>query len=72
MKKTAYFLMFSLSLISWACTNTNAPTAAKATETTDEVQSGGIKMIPIETPVGKFKVWTKKFGDNPRIKYGVF
>ena len=68
MKKTAYFLMFSLSLISWACTNTNAPTAAKATETTDEVQSGGIKMIPIKTPVGKFKVWTKKFGDNPRIK----
>ncbi len=34
----------------------------------NEVQSGGVKMIPIETPVGKFKVWTKKFGDNPRIK----
>lgn len=25
-------------------------------------------MIPIETPAGKFKVWTKKFGDNPRVK----
>jgi proline iminopeptidase len=32
------------------------------------VQTGGVKMIPIETPVGKFKVWTKKFGNNPRIK----
>jgi proline iminopeptidase len=32
------------------------------------VQSGGIKMIPIETPVGKFNVWTKTIGNNPRIK----
>ena len=32
------------------------------------VQSGGVKMIPISTPVGNFKVWTKKFGNNPRIK----
>ena len=32
------------------------------------VQSGGVKMIPIKTPVGKFKVWTKRIGNNPRIK----
>jgi len=32
------------------------------------VQSAGIKMIPIKTPVGTFKVWTKRFGNNPRIK----
>lgn len=32
------------------------------------VQSGGIRMIPIETPKGQFKVWTKRFGNNPRIK----
>src|SRR5689334_11275471 len=32
------------------------------------VQSGGIKMIPIRTPVGEFKVWTKRFGNNPHIK----
>lgn len=32
------------------------------------LQTGGIQMIPIETPVGKFKVWTKRFGNNPRIK----
>ena len=25
-------------------------------------------MIPISTPVGKFNVWTKRFGNNPRIK----
>jgi proline iminopeptidase len=32
------------------------------------VRSGGVKMIPIKTPVGDFKVWTKRFGNNPRIK----
>lgn len=25
-------------------------------------------MIPISTPVGQFRVWTKRFGNNPRIK----
>lgn len=32
------------------------------------VQAAGIKMIPIKTPVGEFKVWTKRFGNNPSIK----
>lgn len=32
------------------------------------VQSAGIKMIPVKTPIGEFKVWTKRFGNNPRIK----
>ena len=32
------------------------------------VQAGGVKMIPITTPVGNFKVWTKRIGNNPKIK----
>lgn len=32
------------------------------------VQAGGVKMIPITTPVGNFRVWTKRFGNNPAIK----
>jgi proline iminopeptidase len=32
------------------------------------VQTAGIRMIPITTPAGNFKVWTKRFGNNPRIK----
>ncbi|HMF94566.1 MAG TPA: proline iminopeptidase-family hydrolase [Vicinamibacterales bacterium] len=34
----------------------------------DDVLSGGVKMIPISTPHGTFKVWTKRVGNNPRIK----
>ena len=33
-----------------------------------KVQNGGVKNILIETPRGKFNVWTKRFGNNPRIK----
>jgi proline iminopeptidase len=32
------------------------------------VRMAGISMIPITTPVGTFKVWTKRFGNNSRIK----
>lgn len=34
----------------------------------DSIQTGGIKVIPIETPKGKFNVWTKRIGNNPKIK----
>ncbi|WP_298299129.1 proline iminopeptidase-family hydrolase [Hydrotalea sp.] len=32
------------------------------------VQIAGIKMIPIQTPVGTFRVWTKRIGNNPTIR----
>jgi proline iminopeptidase len=32
------------------------------------VQTGGVQLIPIKTPKGEFKVWTKRFGNNPKIK----
>ena len=34
----------------------------------DDQLTGGIKMIPIKTPKGTFKVWTKTVGNNPKIK----
>lgn len=30
--------------------------------------SGGVRMIPIQTPKGTFRVWTKRVGNNPRMK----
>jgi len=34
----------------------------------DDALSGGAKLIPINTPKGTFRVWTKRVGNNPRIK----
>jgi proline iminopeptidase len=33
-----------------------------------DVLAGGVRMIPITTPKGTFKVWTKRVGSNPTIK----
>lgn len=34
----------------------------------DDVLSGGVKMVPINTPKGEFRVWTKRTGNNPDVK----
>ncbi|MGD1097894.1 MAG: proline iminopeptidase-family hydrolase [Bryobacteraceae bacterium] len=34
----------------------------------DDILTGGVKMIPIQTPKGTFRVWTKRVGNNPKIK----
>ncbi len=30
--------------------------------------AGGVRMIPVSTPVGDFRVWTKRFGNNPDLR----
>ncbi len=32
------------------------------------IGAGEVQIIPIEKPVGSFRVWTKRIGNNPRIK----
>lgn len=34
----------------------------------DDQFTGGVKMIPISTEKGEFNVWTKRAGNNPKIK----
>ena len=45
-----------------------APAAYYDNAGREDVLSGGARMIPIHTPVGDFKVWTKRVGNNPKIK----
>ena len=33
-----------------------------------DVVSGGSRMVPISTPSGEFRVWTKRVGTNPDLK----
>ena len=49
----------------------SAPTGTLATyfqNSETGVQNGNVQVIPINTPKGQFKVWTKRFGNNPKIK----
>ncbi len=65
-------LLFSL-FVAWlaAC---NAPSGSTPNLKTyfaqadTGLQSGGVRMIPIKTPKGEFRVWTKRFGNNPTTK----
>jgi proline iminopeptidase len=34
----------------------------------DDLLTGGVKMIPIQTPKGTFRVWTKRTGNHPTMK----
>ncbi len=63
-------LLVALCIIFFfSCQNKKQTTLQQYHATTDSgVQTGGVKMIQIETPVGKFNVWTKRFGNNPTIK----
>jgi proline iminopeptidase len=33
-----------------------------------DVRSGGSRMIPVSTPAGEFRVWTRRVGTNPWLK----
>lgn len=67
------FALLAVIIVSCQPTSTkkeggDMPVAAYFNYTDSSVRLAGIKMIPISTPVGTFKVWTKRFGNNPRIK----
>ncbi len=34
----------------------------------DDRLSGGSRRIPIDTPSGRFEVWTKRVGNNPSLR----
>src|ERR1700733_1585379 len=45
-----------------------APPAYLDSTGRDDVLSGGVKMISVQTPKGAFHVWTKRGGNNPTTK----
>jgi proline iminopeptidase len=66
--------IFACVLLVAACHKAPAPPEQSASSTyfdstgRDDVLAGGVKMIEIATPKGPFKVWTKRVGNNPKIK----
>src|SRR5262249_53274257 len=72
-------MMMRLALVSacmfavLGCTSSASRVATSQTSYFDnvgrgDVVSGGVKMIPVQTQKGAFHVWTKRVGNNPRIK----
>jgi len=69
MKKIKYLLLLSLCVF-LGCKNIETTPENNYLDFSqrDDQFTGGIKMIPITTPKGNFKVWTKRVGNNPKIK----
>ena len=66
-----YLVILIISFLIISCKNETKSTSLSSYFNYQEssgVESAGIKMIPIKTAVGEFKVWTKRFGSNSKIK----
>ena len=70
MKKTLHLCLALVGILLIQSCNQKATPAANDyfAQSNDTIQNGGIKMIPITTPKGTFNVWTKRVGNNPKIK----
>jgi len=71
LKLTMFFALGLLAL--WGCSDSPAPELAHSVDYydntgRDDILGGGARMLPIETPNGTFRVWTKRIGNNPTIK----
>jgi proline iminopeptidase len=65
------FIFYSLLFLAMGCGHKEGQTCEKiATYFTypSEYDASGVRRIPINTPVGNFEVWTKRFGSNTKIK----
>ncbi|GLH67251.1 proline iminopeptidase-family hydrolase [Geothrix edaphica] len=63
-----FVLLLALLLGSAGASAQKAPSLHSYFADASAVREGGVKLIPVQTPKGTFKVWTKRFGNNPRIK----
>ena len=61
-------LLITLSLFTSCKQETVATQNEYFAQSSDSIQNGGVKVIPITTPKGTFNVWTKRIGNNPKIK----
>lgn len=64
------FILAFLAFAFFSCNDQNKTVSASTANDNlyKEVQTGGVKVVSIQTPKGKFNVWTKCMGNNPMIK----
>jgi len=67
--RVALLLLAGIFMLA-GCSNDTASETTDSVDNAvhDEAPEDGVKMIPIDTPKGTFRVWTKRVGDNPDIK----
>jgi proline iminopeptidase len=63
-----FFLLVLVATVSCNRPQVRAADSYLDTKHLQDRLSGGARMIPISTPKGPFRVWTKRIGNNPKVK----
>lgn len=63
-----FFLVVILSFFVSCQKSVSENSSVYFEKSNDSIQNGGVKVIPITTSKGTFNVWTKRIGNNPKIK----
>ena len=69
--KNLLYLLTLTAFVACTTTETDEPSASDTYldySQRDDQWTGGVKVIPVETELGTFKVWTKRVGNNPDLK----
>ena len=69
---TRQVLAIAFALLVFGCAPKPPPDDSLATyfdrAGRNDILAGGVRMIPVQTPKGTFRVWTKRVGNNPKLK----
>ena len=69
--KNLLYLLTLTAFVACTTTETAEPSVSDAYldySQRDDQWTGGVKVIPVETELGTFNVWTKRVGNNPDLK----
>jgi proline iminopeptidase len=73
-KRLSSLILLSFAISFLGCSDDETTTQNRVesinylTPTDTGILNGGVKVIPIKTPKGTFKIWTKQIGNSPRMK----
>ena len=68
MRKLTNLLTLLLVVLMLSCKNENTASSTYFDSNETGIKNGGVKMLTVNSPKGDLKIWTKRIGNNPKIK----
>jgi proline iminopeptidase len=68
MKNSKLFIGVVVLTVFFSCKNESTTSNNYFKSTESGIKTGGVKILTINSPKGKLKIWTKRIGNNPKMK----
>ena len=68
MKTIKLLLLLTFLMLFFSCKQDENKTSNYFKSEETGIKTGGVKIITVTSPKGNLKVWTKRFGNNPKMK----